>query len=98
MFTGPSHTHPPTEVRGFHNIFIIGRNLCVYLVRPSLGVKFDPICVCGFGIEVLYQWYRFIDVRIDVSSTDLILTKCLLQQTWAVRFYLIDIQNFMRGM
>jgi hypothetical protein len=48
-------------------------------VHQSLGVKFDPISICGLGIEVLLEWYRCMDVRINVICTDLILTKSLLQ-------------------
>jgi hypothetical protein len=67
-------------------------------VHQSLGVKFDPISIGGLGIEVFFfEWYRCMDVRINVICTDLILTKCLLLQSWAFRFYLIDILNFMRS-
>jgi len=38
------------------------------------------------------------DVRINVTSTGLILTKCLLQQSWAFRFHSVDILKFMRSM
>lgn len=38
-------------------------------------MKFDPISIRGLGIEVFFEWYKCMDVRINVICTDLIFNK-----------------------
>jgi hypothetical protein len=52
-------------------------------------VKFDPISIHGLGIEVFFEWYRCMDVRINVICIDLIFNKMYIAAKWAFRFYLI---------